>query len=381
MNRRHNVTLAILISGLAAPSTPPALAETLVTGRITDPAGQPVAGTVSVHAWPRDTDTSMPIVGRGVADTTGSFTADVTDPARLRELAAVNDGWMDFIAIGDSGSATGQWAFTSRIDAARGTLRSVRPSDTALTAATSASHRRAPRIRITAKPPRASSFLPRWEGITGDCNRRDPRRKPAESTSAWAIVGEMNNAYNDGTVARFTYGEENQTDTSFGVAYSDDNGQSFSIGGETHIADAGSVAFPTARKRYARKLRTKFEFTREQIQVTRCSAWETYIRVTSWMGGADDRLKQSGALDKCEARHVAPWPSNSKYNRASEKATRWNVGVEAFGVYLTTQSGFSRNVRLRHTFGGPTGKDHYLCGADGKSSPMESGRVFSGSRK
>lgn len=381
MTRRQRITLTLLIAGAAATPTPSALAETLVTGRITDPAGQPVPGTVSVHAWPRNANTSMPIVGTGVADATGSFTAEVTDPVRLRELAAVNDGWMDFIAIGDSGSATGQWAFTSRIDTVRGTLRSVRPSDTAHTGATSASRRRAPQIRITAKPRRLSPLLTRAAGITGDCNRRDPKRKPTESTGAWAIVGEMNNAYNDGTVARFTYGEEHQTDTSFGVAYSDDDGQSFSIGGETHISDAGSVAFPSARKRYARKLRTKFEFTREQIQVTRCSAWETYIRVTSWMGGTDDRLKQSGALDKCEARHVAPWPSKSKYNRASEKATRWNAGVEAFGVYLTTQSGFSKNVRLRHTFGGPTGKDHYLCGADGKSSPMDSGRVFSGSRK
>ena len=60
---------------------------------------------------------------------------------------------------------------------------------------------------------------------------------------------------------------------------------------------------------------------------------------------------------------------------------RFTRAVEAFGVNLTARSGFTENVSLEYVWGGPESKRHFLCGQDGKQSPMESGRVFSGARK
>ena len=60
---------------------------------------------------------------------------------------------------------------------------------------------------------------------------------------------------------------------------------------------------------------------------------------------------------------------------------RWTHGAEAFGVYVTVRSGFTKNVTLDYAFGGPPGKAHYLCGPDAKQSPVSAGRVFSGSAK
>jgi hypothetical protein len=64
--------------------------------------------------------------------------------------------------------------------------------------------------------------------------------------------------------------------------------------------------------------------------------------------------------------------------RKRNRAVRWTRGAAAFGVYLTTRSGFSENVTLEYRFGGRPRKRHYLCGPDGTSSPYEAGRVFSG---
>jgi hypothetical protein len=65
----------------------------------------------------------------------------------------------------------------------------------------------------------------------------------------------------------------------------------------------------------------------------------------------------------------------------SNRAVRWTVGVEAFGVALTSQSGFSKNVKLSYRFGGSGRKVHRVCGTDGKQAIWQSGRAFSGTRR
>lgn len=379
-SRAHMISL-LTIATLAFTSTG-AGAEPLVTGKLVDTTGAPVRGDVSVFTWPRTPGTAMRLVATGRADATGTFSAEIGDPAAVRAATVDTDGWIDFLAVSGTGDLTGQWAFTSRIVDTGATLRSVR-SDDALSRGTArtASHGRPPTIRI--RVPRPAVFAPpsaRRASITGPCTSREPERRPVSRQSRWAIIGELNNAYNDGTTARFSYAQERHAETSFGVAISKDDEATFLISGETAVTNGGSVTFPAIRRRYARKLRTKFEFTKEQIRVTPCSAWETYIRVTDWLGGANDDSKQSGALDVCDRAYIGPLPPGARATRESGSAVRWNRGATAFGVYLTATSGFSRNVSLEYRFGGSAGKEHYLCGPTGREGYTSTGRVFSGAR-
>jgi hypothetical protein len=60
---------------------------------------------------------------------------------------------------------------------------------------------------------------------------------------------------------------------------------------------------------------------------------------------------------------------------------RWNRGATAFGAGITARSGFDQKVAISHAFGGKQGKQHYLCGPDGRQSPARAGRIFSGAAK
>jgi hypothetical protein len=164
------------------------------------------------------------------------------------------------------------------------------------------------------------------------------------------------------------------------IAETNDGGLNWSINGSNHIGDAGTVEYPIIRRRYSRKLRSEFEFTREAARNDTCAAWSIEIRATAWIGGGDDSIKQRG-LDRCIPDALGlGFPSGYGFQRNRDSAVRYTRGVSAFGVSLTTQSGFSESVELHYRFRGPHGKRHWLCGPDGRQSPFESGRVFSGAR-
>jgi hypothetical protein len=125
--------------------------------------------------------------------------------------------------------------------------------------------------------------------------------------------------------------------------------------------------------------RTLFEFSHQAARNNTCAVWDHYIRATSWIGGTNSQLRQPGALDRCEPRYLnGGFEGTTGFHRTRNEAVRWTRGASAFGVYLTTRSGFSENVTLEYTFGGSVRKRHYLCGPDGRSSPYEAGRVYSG---
>jgi hypothetical protein len=112
-----------------------------------------------------------------------------------------------------------------------------------------------------------------------------------------------------------------------------------------------------------------------------CAVWDHYIRATGWLLGTDFDTEQAGALDKCDTRWLGRNGGGGGFVRNANHAVRWTQGAAAFGVWLTTQSGFSRYVTTECKFGGPMSKNHYLCGPDGKQDPSTAGRIFSGARK
>jgi hypothetical protein len=353
-------------AGTLLGAAPASAATVLASGTLTDAAGLPAPGTIRVYAWPHSGRAmTLPLVGTAQAGAGGEFTVVAADPGALLELAEQRDGWLDFTATAETISGRGEWTFT-------GFVTEARPGVARIASAASTP-------RITIRATRSRQLLRATAATSGEPCRNERQVTAPTYGRSLAVVGELNNAYDDGTRGRFTYGREHSADTEFGVAMSSDGGDTWFIGGENHIADYGSVTFPPATRRYARKLRSLFEFSHQAARNNTCAVWDHYIRATSWIGGTDSDLRQPGALNRCDARYLGGgFEGGGKFHRTRNNAVRWTRGAAAFGVYLTSQSGFSENVRLDYTFGGSTRKNHYLCGSDGRSSPYESGRVFSG---
>jgi hypothetical protein len=371
--------LAVAIALIAA--VPAGAATELMRGRLTDAGAGTGPGKVRVYAWPHHRKAlSLPLVGQAETGPDGSFTVTASDDAQLQRLARQRNGWIDFIAVGDTSRHQGQKVFTAYVGRQGGHLRSVTPSGMTASAGTAriATADRTPTLAVNARQPLPSLATASAAGIDTSRCRADYQTQPVQKSRALTAVGELNNAYNDGTRGKFTYAQERTADTNIGVAISYDGGETFSIDSENHIADVGSVTFPRAERRYSRRLRTLFEYTREAARTDTCAPWTVRIRATSWIGGDDESIKQRGTLDRCDASRLQGHTPGTQFRRDSRAATRWTKGVEAFGVNISTQTGFSKNAVLDYAFGGRNGKPHYVCGSDGAQSPYESGRVFSG---
>jgi hypothetical protein len=367
------------VAGALLGAAPASAGTVLSSGTLTDAGGLPAPGTIRVYAWPHsDRAMKLPLVGTAHAGAAGAFTVVARDAEKLLELAQQRNGWLDFTATAETLSGRGEWTFTGFVTRTGSGVRvaSDDATETRAGVARIASHAPEPGIAIRADRPR-----PPATAAGPPCRNERHVTKP-RYTRSLAVVGELNNAYNDGTRGRFTYGREHSADTEFGIAMSSDGGDTWFIGGENHISDYGSVTFPPATRRYARKLRTLFEFSHQAARNNTCAVFDHYIRATSWIGGTNSDLRQPGALNRCQPEYLhGGFAGTSEFHRRRNQAVRWSRGAAAFGVYLTTRSGFSENVSLHYTFGGRPRKRHYLCGADGRSSPYESGRVFSGARK
>ena len=372
------VLCAALLLLIAAPA---ATAGTrLTTGTLTDANGRPAAGEVRLYAFPlTDRAMTLPLVGSATTGPDGAFTIDALDDRRLLRLAEQRDGWLDFTAVADTAGYQGTWSFTLFVDARGGAVRAVPPdavttSDGVARAATR-SGMLASHIAVKARRAVPSHA---YGSQLGTCENKRQERRPVV-TRELAVVGELNNAYNDGTRGTFTYSRNKTADTMIGIA--ETYGGVWHITGEKHIADKGQVSFPRATRRYSRRLKSLFEFTKYQVRNNTCAEWDQYIRATAWIDGTNSETRQKATLDRCNRHVLEGFEGDTTFQRYRVEAVRWLRGAQAFGVSLTTRSGFSENVTLDYSFGGPVRKKHYLCGEDGVSSPYTSGRVFSGARR
>lgn len=376
-----------------APTIPPSArpaGAVLIAGVVRDEHGAPVAGPVSVSVMPRDVETgdTYPVVAQGVADASGQFQATVTDAATLSAIANRQHGWVETITASDNAASASPGVRSIRVwedDAGR---MQITPQAVARRAATEGGAVPAvtPTLDLTVAAPIAGGTA---RGGTRACNVTPLWKvKSTEMASNWATVGELNNAYNDGTKATFSYGRGGDRSTSFGIAVSVSYGSaagSYSVTDEATISHSARVTFPEFNRRLARKMRTQFRYKRtieERVcPNTGVKDVRKTVRATGWWGGTDTSVKQPEGLDKCDPRAVFGWEGGTKFMRDRNAAVRYTYGTEAFGVALSTQSGFSRNVTTEYAFGGRKAKKHYLCGPDGKTPATTAGRIFSGARR
>ena len=101
---------------------------TLTTGYLTDEWGAPAAGTVRVYATFPNGGVS-PLLGTAQAGPTGGFVVKADDPGQLVALAKARGGWLDWLAVAETGGHEGMWGSTSFIDSRGGTVRSIRPDE------------------------------------------------------------------------------------------------------------------------------------------------------------------------------------------------------------------------------------------------------------
>ncbi len=375
---RRIAALAGCLGASLAIAAPAQGAAVLTTGQLTGADGAAVSGAVRVYAWPRVTRAmELPLLGSATAAADGRFSVAASDDRALLRLARPYGGWLDFTAVADAAGRQGEWTFTGYVSDEAGVVRVVTPEDAAPAARVARVAGFAPPPAIGLKAARTVRTVAR-AAQTGRCeNKRE--MTDAQVTHRMAVVGELNNAYNDGTWGRFTYGRGGSAETSIGVAASYGPGV-WTISGTKTISDEGEAMFPLVRRRFARRLLSQFEFHKQSARNNTCAHWDTYISAAAWDGGNADR-RQRGTLDKCDPDVVARWTTGAEFRRRKNAATRWSAGAEAWGINLTTQSGFSETVTTEYGFRGPRRKGHYICGSDGRESPYTAGRIFSGARK
>ena len=76
-------------------------------------------------------------------------------------------------------------------------------------------------------------------------------------------------------------------------------------------------------RRWARELKTKFEFTREAARTNTCAQWSVYIRATGWLLGTNFDTKERGTLDRCDSSWIGGVASGGKFTRSSNQAVTW----------------------------------------------------------
>ena len=124
------------------------------------------------------------------------------DDAQLIRLAKPRGGWIDFVAVADTPGRQARWGFTAFVDAATGTARVVSGDAAIGSNGVAATARSSPSPQIILRADRRAPFAQAAQA--GRCDTKLRTRKP-ESIRKLAIVGELDNAYNDGTVGTYTY--------------------------------------------------------------------------------------------------------------------------------------------------------------------------------
>jgi hypothetical protein len=351
---RRSAAMAALALALTAA---PAGAAPVVTGTLDGAAGNPAAGVVTVYAWPTGRGKrEMQVVGREVVGPSGRFAVGVSDPVAASSAIAPRDDWADFLVIGETADATGSTVMSAQMrGGATATATAVRTVE---------------HVVLTADSPRPMVHA------SQSCPPPVSTRLGGEKSDG--VIGEINNAYRD-TSASFAYGE--RADTTASVAFKPSGSGGWSLDGSVHRGTERENEISVTRNgRYSRKITSEFIVGRYRI-VDPCRPSENgqRLKVDRWAGGFKDGRRQTGTLNVCRpgVKGTQDFDGFGYFRRDDGRATTWSAGIEAFGVSLTTRSGFSEWVRLRFDFPRRPVRTRYLCGGGGVDV-NHAQRIFSG---
>ncbi|MFT4034393.1 MAG: hypothetical protein QM679_02330 [Patulibacter sp.] len=100
------------------------------TGTITDKSGRPISGPMFVTAMPDDVSKDMEtyVVATAQADANGHYEVTVTDTARVQQLAAEQEGVVDFAIASQLPGVEGSGFVSGRVVGSGDALRLVDPA-------------------------------------------------------------------------------------------------------------------------------------------------------------------------------------------------------------------------------------------------------------
>jgi hypothetical protein len=331
----------------------------VATGTLTDAAGDPLQGTVS--AYPSIVARSGLLRSLGSAATTdssGHFTI-TANAAALRSAAAGNGGVANLTLMADAGQMSGATFTPVNVNSSSASVAST-------TAASPAT------VSITAYPdPVARS--------KGRAHCPPPGTVRTRVVKVWhhkhILVGELNNAYRDGTHARWEYGRQADTFAQSGAKV---GGKGWKISGGVSIHNTSSAA---VGKRLGHKgsLKLRSNFVVKKGTGVYCDNYHHRhrswgIAAHRWVGGLSE--KHNHGLHRCPPHDS--YPERSSFSRNSKNAVLWHRGFEAGPLTFGSRSGYSQWVKVHERFGRL--HHHFICGKHGHSA-VSSGRIFSGARK
>lgn len=360
--------IALLLSTLPAQVSAAPRGPLIASGTLLDATGRATSGTVGI--WYHDPASGeLVLVGSSPVSNDGSFALHAaTSNGILRRVAAANDGWVNLLVAGGTGTAQGSVAVTRHLGAGSWTgprneievevraAAPVLPDERADAASFAATARSAPGASALAAPiggctPVAAGT---WRGLT--------------------VIGEVHTWTHH--TAKWSYGRTADSDIGVGVTY---DGRVWSQSGAFHVGtSSSSVVTKRAGSLYGRLLLSRFEFRR--------IAWVGFcpfvpremIMPSRWLSGLVEGANvqnYDGYCGSYYAANAAEFGPHTLWSRNRSDYATFNAAVSAFGVVsLSARSGLSTNVKMTHTFG--TGKVHRLCGNDGDI--LHASRVFAG---
>lgn len=335
---------AVLVGSMLTPAAATATSAPLIAGRLTGVGGRPVAGVVTLQAWPDPLPDKvgqtfqMIDIARQKVGSDGKYRFDASQVVltpQLRRAAAFNNGRVNFEVLGDTPGRIGQ-VDTSRSVTSRGW--EVTRSDVPVSADTAAPMRNYRAAVATATP----------ADPTPQCTSKVVGRRRHS-----AKVGEVHRWV--GSTADFYYGST--ADSDVGVAYSKD-GAGWSLSGHVHIGNSAGaeIHIPFGRGQGTAKYMMT-DFIYDKIHVTWNGVGPCHpgyrTRAASWAGGADYGKLGNHWDGRCNLRPSVDrtrWHKGTDLDRNSSRATHYGASVSVYGATLDATSGYSTDVRFHYHF-------------------------------
>ncbi len=383
--------IAVVVSCLAiggahaVPRASGATASPLITGRVIDGNGNPVAGaTVVASVWPDTTsgDFTPKVVSQAVTDSQGGYSLDVSNSQPIDQAEIGNGGVANFeLDAYDAAGLDGLFFFdagqvTDDTMAARGlhaaTLgRWLNPATGSIAIAhtfvlkrgavgvSKLKFSRAEFARAQVAPADDPNLAPCVWVDTGDLGY------------TWGVIGELH-AW-DGQTDTFHYGTSADSDVQVGL----ETGTSWGISGSAHVGNStsSSTAAKTDVKGPRGANRVEGRFDRHSY-LRGCDN-DHMRKVTSW-DGLDIRLGDAitGKDGNCSSspyRHAFP-ASETGWGRNSNNAIQFSAAFDLGPLEAEATSGYSTDVASDWDF--PVGAGHVFCGSDAAIDTAH--RVFVG---
>ncbi len=319
-------------------------------GHIVDAYGDPLADVAVALYLDVSSEAdrySDPLLGATTTGAEGTFVLSAPYEGQTVEEAATNNGYVNFLvmAVGPSGSLLvneyfskvyreGQWV-SSEAPAPEGTLTMAASSEGVL------------RISRAKGKQLASSF---FTGPARACGGSS--WITVDSYSRWADVGELH--MTSGMSGWFKYARTDTADSDIGVAVSVSQFGGYEQSGTTHVGNSDtSVVTWNRGPDWSKQVRTQFEILKQKL--VSCGQVLSWRHKTSrHAGGAQAGDDMSQFDHRCDewpySQWAAPHAAGTEFERISNHAVTWNLGLELAGINVSTQSGYGVEVRAHWDF-------------------------------